>query len=102
MAEETRLKQAHSVQSTKRVRLKKRPPVSIDVVDKPTTQQLGYRPKAKFSEGHVRWTGYLTKINNSRLRTLLAEHRIPSMTRFVNEAVEKALKEEFNLAPEEN
>ena len=77
----------------------------MDVVDKPisiTTQQFGCKPKAKFSEGHVRWTGYLTKTNDSRLRTLLAEHRIPSMTRFINEAVEKALKEEFNLTPKEN
>lgn len=104
MAEETGLKQARSAQSTKRVRLKKRPPVSMDVVDKPisTTQQFGYKPKAKFSEGHVRWTGYLTNTNNSRLRTLLAEHRIPSMTRFVNEAVEHHLQKKFGLQPDEN
>lgn len=96
-------KQVQLARPRKKAKLKKRPPISMDVVAKPVrvTQQSGYKPKAKFSERHVRWTGYLTKQNDSRLRTLLAEQRIPSMTRFVNKAVAQHLQNEFGLPPDE-
>ncbi len=84
--------------------MKKKPPVSMEAVNKPLgdiTQQSGYKLKAKFSDQHVRWTGYLTKTNDSRLRTLLAEQRIQSLTRCVNEAVAQHLQDEFGLTPDE-
>lgn len=55
-------------------------------------------PKAKFDETHVRWTGYLTKSNDVHLRRLLDKRYIPSMTRFINDAVAERLKTEFNIS----
>ena len=59
------------------------------------------KPKGKFEDQHVRWTGYLTVDNNRYLRYLLTKEQIPSITRCVNEAVEDHLKKKFGL-PSEN
>ena len=48
----------------------------------------------------MRQTGYLTKSNDAHLQRLLKQQYILSLTRFLTEAVEKALKEKFDLTPE--
>lgn len=58
------------------------------------------KPKKKFEDQHVRWTGYLTVENNRQLRNLLASGQIPSLTRFINEAVAAHLEQVFDLPQE--
>ncbi len=100
MTEQKGFKNAHSAHKRRKIKAKKKPPA----VDKPledTTQKSSYKLKAKFSDQHVRWTGYLTKTNDSRLRKLLAEQRIQSLTRCVNDAVAQYLQDEFGLKQDE-
>lgn len=56
------------------------------------------KAKSRFDQQHVRWTGYLTITNNERLRYLLAQEQIPSLTRFVNEAITVHLESKFGFS----
>ena len=101
MADPKDTKKAHLARGGRVAIPKKNPPVVTKKMAKSITSDFNLKRQAKFDERHVRWTGYLTNTNNTRLRSLLAEGKIPSLTRFINEAVEYRLQERFGIAPEE-
>ena len=89
---------------TKKVKVKK--PVASNQVNE---HRMGVQvatakrhKKPKFSDNHVRFTGYLRTDIDKILRELCARGEIASLTRGINEAVELMLSHKFGIKFQQN